>query len=87
MVSESPVNMECKLLQIMNFGNVPDGSSVVIAEVTLIHVKKELWNGYYIDPSKLKAIGRIGERKDFCRTKEIFRFSRPSKAFNPTTPL
>lgn len=77
MVKESPVNMECRLLQVMNFGNVPDGSCVVIAEVILIHIKKELWNGNYIDPSKLRAVGRIGERKDFCRTTDIFKLSRP----------
>ena len=76
MVAESPVNMECRLLQIMNFGNVPDGSSVVIAEIILVHVKKELWKGKYIDPAKLGAVGRVGERADLCRTIDIFKFHR-----------
>ena len=77
LLEESPVNIECKLLKVMTFGNVPEGSTVVIAKVILVHVKEEFWNGKYIDPLKLKAVGRIGKRTQFCRTTDIFQIKRP----------
>ena len=73
MVAESPVNMECKLVQIMQFGESPIGSQVAIGQVVLVHVKDELWSGEYIEPSRLKAIARIGGRDSYCRTRDIFK--------------
>ena len=73
MVAESPVNMECKLVQIMQFGESPLGSQVAIGQVVLVHVKDELWSGEYIEPSRLKAIARIGGRDSYCRTRDIFK--------------
>lgn len=76
MVAESPVNMECRLVQILKFGEAPTGSHVAIGEVILVHVKDELWANNHIEISKLKPIGRLGE--DFyCRTKDIFEMKRP----------
>ncbi len=77
MVAESPVNIECKLSQILEFGEVPDGSQVVIGEVVLIHIKDELWSGAYIEPSKLKAIGRTGGLDCYFRSTDIFKMKRP----------
>jgi len=74
---ESPVNMECKMLQITAFGGIPVGSNVVIGEVVLFHVKDELWAGDQIDASKLKAIGRLGGQL-YCRTTDIFEMQRPN---------
>ncbi len=76
MVAESPVNMECKLVQIMKFGEVPTGSSVVIGEVVLVHVKDDLWADDHIDPSRLRAVGRMGG-DSYCRTTDIFEMKRP----------
>lgn len=75
-VAESPVNMECKLVKIMEFGEFPLGSQVVIGQVVLVHVKDELWSGEYIEPSKLNAIARIGGRDSYCRTRDIFKMAR-----------
>ena len=61
MVAESAVNMECRVKQIMEFGEVPTGGHVIIGEVVLVHVKDELWAGNHVDKSKFKAIGRLGE--------------------------
>ena len=76
MVAESPVNMECKLVQIMEFGEVPTGSNVVIGEVVLVHVKDDLWVDDHIDPSRLRAVGRMGG-DSYCRTTDIFEMKRP----------
>lgn len=78
MVGESPINMECRLVQTLQFGEFPRISCFVIGEVVLIHIKEQ----YYVDGSintlKLKTIGRLGG--DFyCRTADLFKVKR---AFN-----
>jgi len=75
-VAESAVNMECTLVQILEFGEVPTGNHAIIGEVVLVHVKDELWAGDQIDVSKLKAIGRLGGQL-YCRTTDIFEMKRP----------
>jgi flavin reductase (DIM6/NTAB) family NADH-FMN oxidoreductase RutF len=76
MVAESPVNLECKLSDIMEFGEVPTGGHMVIGEVVLVHVKNELWTGDQIEASKLKTIGRLGGEL-YCRTTDTFEMRRP----------
>jgi flavin reductase (DIM6/NTAB) family NADH-FMN oxidoreductase RutF len=77
MVAESPVNMECKLIQIIEFGQVPTGGHLVMGEVVRAHVRDELWAGDHIEVSKLKAIGRLGGDL-YCRTTDIFEMKRVS---------
>ena len=75
-VAESPVNLECRLLQILEFGEPPRRSSFVIGEILRAHVQDELWKNGVIQADKLKAIGRLGE--DFyCRTMDRFEMKRP----------
>jgi flavin reductase (DIM6/NTAB) family NADH-FMN oxidoreductase RutF len=75
-VAESPINMECKLLQILQFGEISTGSNVVIGEVVLVHVKDELWADDQIDISKWKPIGRLGGQL-YCRMTDRFEMKRP----------
>jgi flavin reductase (DIM6/NTAB) family NADH-FMN oxidoreductase RutF len=75
-VAESPINMECKLLQILQLGKGLNVSNLIIGEVVLFHVKDELYANGEIQMSKLKAIGRLGG--DFyCRTTDMFEMKRP----------
>jgi flavin reductase (DIM6/NTAB) family NADH-FMN oxidoreductase RutF len=75
-VAESPVNLECRLLQILEFGELPRSSSFVIGQILRAHVQDELWKNGVIQGDKLKAIGRMGE--DFyCRTVDRFEMKRP----------
>jgi flavin reductase (DIM6/NTAB) family NADH-FMN oxidoreductase RutF len=75
-LAESPVHMECRLLQIMEFGKSPDGGHVIIGEILVVHIKDEFWAGDQVDMAKLKAIGRLGG--DFyCRTTDMFEMHRP----------
>ena len=76
MIAESPVNMECRLKQILEFGEAPSGSHVIIGEVLLVHVKDELWTGIDIDVTKLRPIGRLGGQL-YCRTTDVFEMKRP----------
>lgn len=71
LVGESPINFECKLVQILNFGEPPRVCSFVIGEVVLAHVRDGLWVNGDIDSRKLKAIGRL-EPALYCRTTDLF---------------
>jgi flavin reductase (DIM6/NTAB) family NADH-FMN oxidoreductase RutF len=75
-VAESPIHLECKLIQILQFGEAPRVNRFVIGEVLQIHVQEGLLQGNIAKADRLKAIGRLGE--DFyCRTQEIFEMKRP----------
>ena len=75
-VAESPINMECKFVRILEFGEVPTGSHIVIGEVVLVHLKDELWADDQIDISKWKPIGRLGGQL-YCRMTDRFEMKRP----------
>ncbi len=71
MVGESAVNMECRLVQILEFGKAPRKASFIIGEVLRVHAKDELCVNGEIQSSKLRAIGRLGADL-YCRTTDIF---------------
>lgn len=75
-VAESPVNMECRLMQILEFGQSPNVNSFIIGEAICVHVQEETWVDGVIKASKVQAIGRLGEDL-YCRTKDIFEMKRP----------
>ena len=75
-VAESPVNLECRLMQILEFGQSPNVNSFIIGEVICVHVQEETWIDGVIKASKVQAIGRLGEDL-YCRTKDIFEMKRP----------
>ena len=45
LIAESPVNMECRVLQVTEFGECPTGGHLIIGEVVAVHIKDELWDG------------------------------------------
>jgi flavin reductase (DIM6/NTAB) family NADH-FMN oxidoreductase RutF len=76
-VAESPVHMECRLVQIVPIGNRPLSANLVIGEVLVIHVKDDLFTeSGRIDPRKLRTIARLGG-DDYCRTTDLFEMKRP----------
>ena len=76
LVTSCPVNLECRLLQILQFGEAPRINSFVIGEILLVHVRDDLWKNGVIQGDKLRAVGRMGE--DFyCRTMDRFEMKRP----------
>ena len=75
-VVESPVNMECKLLQLLQFGELPNSCHIIIGEILLVHIRDDLRAGDQIDISKWKPIGRLGGQL-YCRTTDIFEMKRP----------
>jgi len=78
MVAESPINLECRLTQVLEFGEAPRTNSFIIGEVLRVHVKDELYANEEIQMSQLKAIGRLGGGGDlYCRTSDSFEMKRP----------
>jgi flavin reductase (DIM6/NTAB) family NADH-FMN oxidoreductase RutF len=77
-IAESPVHIECRVLQIVPIGNGPNSANLVIGEVLFIHIDDALLDEKgRVDPRKLRTIARLGG--DFyCRTSDIFAMKRPT---------
>lgn len=71
---ESPVQMECKLVQHLELGNGP--SDVIFGEVVAFHIKDDLWRNEEVDVTSLHAIGRMSGSL-YCRTRDLFEMIRP----------
>jgi flavin reductase (DIM6/NTAB) family NADH-FMN oxidoreductase RutF len=77
-VAESPVSMECRLLQIVEISAQPLGGNIVIGEVVRFHVDDRIIDAasYRIDAEKLRAVGRMSGY-DYARTRDRFSLVRP----------
>lgn len=77
-VKESKVNMECKLLHVVEIGNKDKGSGcVVIGEVVYVHVREDVYKDGKILLNQLKPIGRLGGT-EYCRVTDNFSLQRPT---------
>ena len=76
-VAESRVNMECRLMQIVNVSAKPLGGSLVIGEVLRFHVADEVFQNFRIDPDLLRPIGRMGG-PTYARVTDRFDLIRPA---------
>lgn len=66
-VKESPVNFECKVLEIKTFGEHPGAGNLIIAEVARIHINKKFLNDQAaLDTEKLDLVARMGQQW-YCR--------------------
>jgi flavin reductase (DIM6/NTAB) family NADH-FMN oxidoreductase RutF len=77
-VAESPVSMECTLLQVVEISGRPLGGNIVIGEVVRFHVDDRVVDAgsYRIDAEKLRAVGRMSGY-DYARTRDRFSIVRP----------
>jgi flavin reductase (DIM6/NTAB) family NADH-FMN oxidoreductase RutF len=75
-VLESPVNMECKVIQIVDVSKRPSGATLVIGEVVRFHFDAAIADNFRIDPAKLRAIGRMGGT-EYIYTRDRFEMIRP----------
>jgi flavin reductase (DIM6/NTAB) family NADH-FMN oxidoreductase RutF len=77
-LAETPVTMECKVLQIVSTGKGPIAGNLVIGEVLVMHIGDEVLDDKKrIDPRKLRTIARLGGDY-YCRTTDLFEMKRPS---------
>jgi flavin reductase (DIM6/NTAB) family NADH-FMN oxidoreductase RutF len=75
-VAESPVQMECRLRQIVEISNSVHGSTIVLGDVLRFHVREDMVEDFRIDADKLAAIGRMGG-PTYVRTRDRFDLKRP----------
>jgi flavin reductase (DIM6/NTAB) family NADH-FMN oxidoreductase RutF len=76
-VAESPVHFECRLAQIVDFGNQPGSGSLVIGQVVHLHVADRVLIGEdKINLATLKPVGRLSGNS-YCRVTDIFDLPRP----------
>jgi flavin reductase (DIM6/NTAB) family NADH-FMN oxidoreductase RutF len=75
-VLESPINMECKVLQILDISTRPMGGSLVIGEVVRFHIDEAMVHNFRIDPDQLRAVGRMGGN-EYTKTRDRFQMIRP----------
>ena len=60
-VKESPVQMECKVLEVKPLGNEGGAGNLVIAEVMLLHINNSLLDDKgKIDQRKMDVVARLG---------------------------
>ena len=74
-IAESPVAMECELMQIVDMGE----SGLVLGRVLAMHVHDDLVldaANHYIDTPKLKLLGRMHGRGWYARTSDLFEMPR-----------
>jgi flavin reductase (DIM6/NTAB) family NADH-FMN oxidoreductase RutF len=75
-VLESPVNMECRLIQIVDVSTRPAGGSLILGEVVRFHFERAMVANGRIDAAKLSAVGRMGGN-EYTRTRDRFEMIRP----------
>ncbi|WP_118972272.1 flavin reductase family protein [Taibaiella koreensis] len=79
-VKESPVSMECKLLQVIETGTEGGAANLIICEIVKIHIDERiLGDDQQIDPHKIDLVARMG--KDFyCRASgdAVFEVPKPN---------
>jgi flavin reductase (DIM6/NTAB) family NADH-FMN oxidoreductase RutF len=73
----SPVNLECKVLQVIPVGSGPGSANLVIGEVVFMHLADAILDAQgRVDPRKLRTIGRLGG-DSYCHTSDLFDLKRP----------
>jgi len=76
-LAETPVTLECKLLQIVPVGKGPIAANLVIGEVVVMHIDDGVLDDKgRVDPRKLQTIARLGGDY-YCRTTDLFEMKRP----------
>lgn len=75
MVEESPANLECRVIEILDLGPGPT-TRVVVGEVLVVHVDDDVLDGTRIDSDALRAVGRMAGNT-YIRTRDRFEMNRP----------
>jgi len=78
MVGESPVNMECRVIQIIEFGKAPVTNSLILGSVLKVHIADEFWNKSTRRVEGLRLIARLGGEDTYCLTEDTFQMKRPT---------
>jgi len=75
-VKESPVNLECELIQVVRISQGVMGGNLVIGKILYVHVWESVWKDNKIFHADLKPIGRL-EGAWYTKISNTFEMSRP----------
>ncbi len=75
-VLEAKASMECRLVEILEFGHGSMSGNVVVGEVVRFHLADGLVTDGRVDPDRLGAIGRMAGM-EYARTSARFTLVRP----------
>jgi len=79
-VKESPAQLECKVLQVIETGKEGGAANLIICEVLCMHIADEvLGENGNIDPQKIDLVARMGGDY-YCRAsgKSVFEVAKPN---------
>jgi len=79
-VKESPVQLECKLLQVIETGKEGGAANLIICEVVCMHIDDNILDEHgKIDPNKIDLVARMGGDY-YCRASgsAIFEVHKPN---------
>jgi flavin reductase (DIM6/NTAB) family NADH-FMN oxidoreductase RutF len=76
-VATAPINMECRVVQIIPIGNLP--SNLVIGQIVHLHVRDDVYDASSgrLDMHRLRPVGRLAGHL-YTHVHEIFEMKRPS---------
>ena len=81
-VAESPLIMECRFLQHIQFSSKPAGGNLLLGEVVYFHARDDIYNeAGKIDPKKVDQVSRMG--LDWYSRANQGLFDLPSPKFLP----
>tara|TARA_B100000029_G_scaffold507921_1_gene593645 strand:+ start:680 stop:1534 length:855 start_codon:yes stop_codon:yes gene_type:complete len=77
-IKESSFSMECKLYDIIDLGNKPASGNLILGEIVMFHISKDILNeNNQVDPALLDAISRMGGSWYSKSNKGLFEFKKP----------
>jgi flavin reductase (DIM6/NTAB) family NADH-FMN oxidoreductase RutF len=71
LIKEAQVSIECRLFKEMVLGEGENIRWIIFGEVVLVHLKDGIWTSGKIDPTTLRAVGRMGDGI-YCHTTDTF---------------
>jgi len=77
-VRESPVRMECELIQVVTISEGPVGGKLVIGRVVHVHADDRIWKDGHISHKDLRPIGRM-EGPWYVKATAAFEMQRPER--------
>jgi flavin reductase (DIM6/NTAB) family NADH-FMN oxidoreductase RutF len=75
-LGEAAVSMECKLTEVISFGN--GAGNLVAGEVVRMHIAERIFTGDRIDPKKLNPICRLSG-SNYASLGDIIAIKRPTR--------
>jgi flavin reductase (DIM6/NTAB) family NADH-FMN oxidoreductase RutF len=80
-VKEAPVQLECKVREVIHLGKEGGAGNLVVSEVVRMHISEDVFGeDGNLDPQKLDLVSRMGQNW-YCRAKgeAVFEVSKPGR--------